>query len=97
LQQRFVSIVEHVSPKVVQVGTPVALGSGIVFEGRGDVVTNAHVVDNATPFVVTLVSGDTHPACLVGRDVGMDLAVIRIQGRATTPRDLRQLCPGPSR
>jgi S1-C subfamily serine protease len=78
LQQRFVSTVRTVSPEVVQIRTPVALGSGVVFDARGDVVTNAHVVDNATRFVVTLASGDTHPAALVGRDVGMDLAVIRI-------------------
>jgi putative serine protease PepD len=80
LQQRFVSIVKVVSPSVVQIGTPVALGSGVVFDARGDVVTNAHVVDNATRFVVTLASGHRHAATLVGRDAAMDLAVIRIKG-----------------
>jgi putative serine protease PepD len=85
LQQRFVSIVEAVSPSVVQIGTPVALGSGVVFDARGDVVTNAHVVENATRFVVTLASGDSHPATLVGRDVAMDLAVIRITGARPRP------------
>ena len=48
-------------------------------------VTNAHVVDNATRFVVTLASGDRHPATLVGRDPGMDLAVIRIIGARPRP------------
>jgi len=85
LQQRFVSIVKAVSPEVVQIRTPVALGSGIVFDARGDVVTNAHVVANATRFVVTLASGDSHPAALVGRDVGLDLAVIRITGARPRP------------
>jgi putative serine protease PepD len=85
LQQRFVSIVKAVSPEVVQIRTPVALGSGVVFDARGDVVTNAHVVDNATRFVVTLASGDRHPATLVGRDPGMDLAVIRITGARPRP------------
>jgi putative serine protease PepD len=85
LQQRFVSIVKAVSPEVVQIRTPVALGSGIVFDARGDVVTNAHVVDNATRLVVTLASGDGHAATLVGRDVGMDLAVIRITGARPRP------------
>jgi hypothetical protein len=37
LQQRFVSIVNAVSPEVVQIRTPVALGSGVVFDARGDV------------------------------------------------------------
>jgi S1-C subfamily serine protease len=85
LQQRFVSIVKAVSPEVVQIRTPVALGSGIVFDARGDVVTNAHVVDTATRFVVTLASGDSHPATLVGKDVGVDLAVIRITGARPRP------------
>ena len=85
LQQRFVSIVRAVSPAVVQVRTRLALGSGVVFDTRGDVVTNAHVVGNATRFVVTLASGDSHPATLVGRDAGMDLAVIRIIGARPRP------------
>jgi S1-C subfamily serine protease len=85
LQQRFVSIVKALSPAVVQVRTSVALGSGVVFDARGDVVTNAHVVDNATRFVVTLASGDSHPATLVGRDTALDLAVIRITGARPRP------------
>jgi S1-C subfamily serine protease len=85
LQQRFVSIVQAVSPAVVQIQTAIALGSGVVFDARGDVVTNAHVVDNATRFVVTLASGASHPATLVGRDAGTDLAVIRIKGARPHP------------
>jgi putative serine protease PepD len=85
LQQRFVSIVKAVSPSVVQIGTPLALGSGVVFDARGDVVTNAHVVANATRFVVTLASGDRHSATLIGRDAAMDLAVIRIEGARPRP------------
>ena len=85
LQQRFVSIVRAVSPAGVQIRTSVALGSGVVFDERGDVVTNAHVVGTATRFVVTLASGDTHPATLVGRDEASDLAVIRITGARPHP------------
>jgi putative serine protease PepD len=85
LQQRFVNIVKAVSPEVVQIRTPVALGSGVVFDAGGDVVTNAHVVDNATRFVVTLATGDKHPARLVGRDTGTDLAVIGLTGARPHP------------
>ena len=85
LQQRLVSIVKAVSPAVVQVRTSVSLGSGVVFDTEGDVVTNAHVVDNARRFVVTLASDESHPATLVGRDTGRDLAVIRIQGARPHP------------
>jgi S1-C subfamily serine protease len=69
----------------VQIWAPLVLGSGVVFDARGDVVTNAHVVGNATRFVVTLASGASHPATLVGRDAGVDLAVIRINGARPHP------------
>jgi putative serine protease PepD len=78
LQRDFVNVVKAVSPTVVQIRTQRALGSGVVFDGRGDVVTNAHVVDHATRFTVTLASGDSHPATIVGRDAAEDLAVIRL-------------------
>jgi S1-C subfamily serine protease len=85
LQQELVSVVKSVSPSVVQIRTPQALGSGVVFDARGDIVTNAHVVGNATRFVVTLASGDSHPATAVGRDAANDLAVIRIAGARPRP------------
>jgi putative serine protease PepD len=85
LQQELVSVVKAVSPSVVQIETPQALGSGVVFDARGDVVTNAHVVGNATRFVVTLASGDNHSATAIGRDEGNDLAVIRIAGARPRP------------
>jgi len=80
LQDQFVSVVQTVSPSVVQIRTSAALGSGVVFDSRGDVVTNAHVVGNATRLIVTLASGASHAATAVGRDVANDLAVIRIAG-----------------
>jgi S1-C subfamily serine protease len=85
LQQKFVRVVHAVSPSVVQIRTPQDLGSGVVFDARGDVVTNAHVVENATRLLVTLASGHTHPATLVGRDAANDLAVIRITGARPRP------------
>jgi S1-C subfamily serine protease len=85
LQQDYVSVVKTVSPSVVQIRTPQDLGSGVVFDARGDIVTNAHVVGNATRFVVTLASGDSHPATAIGRDAANDLAVIRIAGARPRP------------
>jgi putative serine protease PepD len=85
VQRELVSVVKAVSPSVVQIRTPQDLGSGVVFDARGDVVTNAHVVGNATRFVVTLASGDSHPATAVGRDAANDLAVIRIAGARPRP------------
>jgi putative serine protease PepD len=43
------------------------------------------VVGNATRFVVTLASGDSHPATVVGTDRGQDLALIRLTGGRPRP------------
>jgi putative serine protease PepD len=80
VQQQLVRVVKVVSPQVVQIEGRRALGSGVVFDGRGDVVTNAHVVSGERQFVVTLSSGDQHPATLVGADRAHDLAVVRVSG-----------------
>jgi len=85
LQQELVGVVRAVSPSVVQIRTSQDLGSGVVFDARGDVVTNAHVVGNATRLVVTLASGDSHPATAIARDPANDLAVIRIAGARPRP------------
>src|SRR5258705_10174446 len=53
LEQQMVRVVKAVSPAVVQIQTTRDLGSGIVLDNHGDVVTNAHVVNGATRFVVT--------------------------------------------
>ncbi|MDX6690535.1 MAG: hypothetical protein QOG15_1992 [Solirubrobacteraceae bacterium] len=84
LQSRFVAMVQAVSPAVVQIQSGQALGSGVVLDGRGDVVTNAHVVANQNRFVVTLTGGKHYPATLVGTDPSHDLAVIHVTG-ATPP------------
>jgi putative serine protease PepD len=78
LQDQVIKVVKAVSPAVVQIKTDKDLGSGVVFDNRGDVVTNAHVVDGATSFAVTLSDGARQPADLAGIDRKHDLAVIRI-------------------
>jgi len=66
LQQQFVKVVKQVGPSVVLIRTSEGLGSGIVFDAKGDVVTNDHVVDNASGFQVTLADGKQYPARPVG-------------------------------
>jgi S1-C subfamily serine protease len=84
LQNSFVSTVQHVLPSVVEIETSVGLGSGVVFDNIGDIVTNDHVVGTATSFSVR-VSGSKTPlaATLVGTYPASDLAVIRVN--ATPP------------
>src|SRR5438876_800543 len=66
LQNAFVSVVKTVSPSVVQIETSEGLGSGVVLDGKGNIVTNAHVVGTATKMMVTDVNGRQSPATLVG-------------------------------
>ena len=74
-----------VSPSVVQIRTPQDLGSGMVFDARGDVVTNAHVVENATRPSSRWPRATATRAAAIGRDAANDLAVIRIAGARPRP------------
>jgi putative serine protease PepD len=85
LQGKYVSVVDGVSPSVVLIQTPQALGSGVVFDTNGNVVTNAHVVAGATKLSVTLNRGKQVAATLVGTDPSNDLAVVHITGATPPP------------
>ena len=85
LQAQLVTVIKKVGPSVVELQCGNALGSGIVFDDRGDVVTNAHVVGGAPSCAVALSGGDTHPARVVGRDTGHDLAVVHLSGATPSP------------
>jgi S1-C subfamily serine protease len=80
LQQDFVNVIQRVSPEVVQISTPSGLGSGVVFDNRGDVVTNAHVVAGGGPYTVTSFHGRRYSATLVGAFAPDDLAVVHANG-----------------
>src|SRR6185369_9977663 len=53
-------------------------GSGVVIDGRGDIVTNRHVVSGASTTKVTLSDGRELSARTVGMDAETDVAVIRL-------------------
>jgi S1-C subfamily serine protease len=97
LQAAFERVVRTVSPQVVQISQPAGLGSGIVFDGKGDVVTNAHVVGSAKKVVVTGPTGKVYPANVVGTFAPDDLALVRINSRdlsAATFADSSKLAVG---
>ena len=58
-----------------------ASGSGFFISGDGYIVTNNHVVENATDIKVVLKDERELPAKVVGRDEGTDLAVIKVEGK----------------
>jgi serine protease Do/serine protease DegQ len=64
-------------------------GSGVIFDAKnGYIVTNAHVVDNATEITVTLLDGRDLTATVVGSDVPSDVAVLKVPPENLTQIDL---------
>lgn len=53
-------------------------GSGFVYDAEGHIVTNYHVIEGAQELFVTLASGETLSASVVGYDSSVDLAVIQV-------------------
>ncbi len=60
-----------------------ALGSGFVWDQKGDIVTNNHVINGADKIEVTFSDGSIVPATLVGADPDSDLAVLKVDVAAT--------------
>jgi len=78
VEQQFVAVIKQTQPQVVQIQTDSGLGSGVIFDTTGNIVTNAHVVSGATRLIVTLADGRRFDARLVGAYVPDDLAVVDI-------------------
>lgn len=72
------AVVTNIQPAVVQISTGSSLGSGVVIDKRGYIVTNNHVVENAQSLTVKLFDGNQLSATLVGTDATDDLAVVKI-------------------
>jgi putative serine protease PepD len=75
---------------IVQINTDVSTGSGVVYDSKGDIVTNAHVVERAGTVQVLRSEGTSLlPARVIAIAAGDDLAVIRVQAGADTLRPAR--------
>ena len=76
------AVLTKVRPAVVEVNVTTqqggAIGSGVIIDSRGFIVTNNHVVDGAQSMTVTLYDGTNLQAQLVGTDPADDLAVVKI-------------------
>ena len=81
------AIYQKVSPSVVMIDSMIttsgrfrasgeATGTGIVVDAQGDILTNYHVIQNATSIKVELADGSTYVATVVGAAAQDDLAVI---------------------
>jgi S1-C subfamily serine protease len=99
--QAVVHVAEKLSPSVAYIevktlvktrpGSPrptverPASGSGFVFTPDGFILTNSHVVHDATSVEVTTMDGGTYSAQIIGDDPDTDLAVIRINAPNLVP------------
>jgi putative serine protease PepD len=85
LEQQYEQVVSRVLPSVVQISTNSGSGSGVVYDTKGDTVTNAHVVGTATALQVSPASGGKPLAAdVVGVFAPDDLAVIRVNSGAAS-------------
>ena len=96
-----IEIFERASPAVVYITTlerrrsgrlsfnvhdiPKGTGSGFVWDDRGHVVTNFHVVAEGNAFRVTLADQSSFEATLIGAEPSKDLAVLRVKGAGLPP------------
>ena len=73
------------------------LGSGVVVNANGYIVTNNHVVENATELAVALPNGTLAPTRVIGTDPETDLALLQVKAPNLVPiaiADLRTLAVG---
>ena len=74
-----IRVARAATPAVVSVTTPgVGSGSGIIIRADGVVITNAHVVANATQVEIGLADGRRAIGQVLGRDARVDIAVVRV-------------------
>jgi serine protease Do len=72
-----------IPPQTGRGGT--SIGSGFFVSGDGYVVTNNHVIDNATTYTIVTESGTEYPAKLIGKDDRTDLALLKVEGSQAFP------------
>ena len=93
-----VDVVRQLTPSVVHILTVpprtgddnpsspgIGVGTGIVLQSDGYVLTNNHLIDGAESIVITLHNGESYPAKLVGGDPNPDVAVVKIDAMGLQP------------
>lgn len=98
LEDKFVAVVEDVLPSVVSVYTTImtrvdlfrvapvqGMGSGVIVEEDGIIITNAHVVRNAQKIGIQLHGGKKMDATVIGMIKGLDIAVLELKEKDLDP------------
>ena len=72
--------VDKVRPAVVRIMTENGMGSGMIIDEAGHVLTNNHVIEDSQRVTVVLIGGQELSGLVLGRDEITDLAVLKISG-----------------
>jgi serine protease Do len=97
-EEVLVSIIEKASPWVVNISVSMVqdaymnaapvqgMGSGIIIDGAGYILTNNHIVENADGMIVSMFDGTKLDGALVGNDPMSDIAVVKVDaGKKNLP------------
>ena len=82
----FSAIIDDVANSVVSVGTNKGQGSGAIIDDMGFIVTNYHVVQEASTIRVLTYDGKVYDAALIGYDDVSDVAVIKVNANLQSLR-----------
>ncbi|WP_240374130.1 S1C family serine protease [Bacillus piscicola] len=72
-------IIHDAQKSVVMIETDYGLGSGFLYNDKGDIITNAHVVEGADTVRVQLSDSATHSGSVIGRSDKVDVALVRVE------------------
>ena len=78
------AVAKALSPAVVQIETQEGLGSGVIYDSAGLILTNQHVVGSATSVSVNLSDGSKLTGTVVGADASSDIAVVKVDPTGKT-------------
>lgn len=84
----FVEVVEKARPSVVIIETDIGAGSGWIIDSEGIIVTNYHVIENATEIHVILSDGSAFTAESVSSDPPTDIAIVYIDAHDLPAADI---------
>jgi serine protease Do len=85
LFHRFMPNLPNLIPQIPEQFTRQSLGSGVIVDPKGYIITNNHVVDRATKIKVNVTGGKEYTAKVIGADELSDIAVIKIDGDGDFP------------
>jgi len=96
-EEMLVKIIEKASPWVVNISVSMVqdaymnaapvqgMGSGIIVDGAGYILTNNHIVENTDSMVVSMFDGTQLDGMLVGNDPMSDIAVVKVDSKKKLP------------